>query len=145
MKRCRLRLLFGIRLFVIIQVVRLKVGVRMVDIIKNILHDCSTPEEFRFSLYCESCGKKWECIPIAFSKAGVVPETEGQRIIFATRYKIEKAAAFEKAVAEAEGVYNVCPICRKSVCDSCFLICDDLDICRNYAEKLNVNGECVKP
>ena len=36
-----------------------------------------------------------------------------------------------------------CPICKRLVCDHCFLICDDLDMCVQCAEKLNEKGTVV--
>ena len=36
-----------------------------------------------------------------------------------------------------------CPICKRLVCDHCFLICDDLDMCVQCAAKLNEKGTVV--
>ena len=37
----------------------------------------------------------------------------------------------------------ICPICKRLVCDHCFLICDDLDMCVQCATKLNEKGTVV--
>ena len=39
--------------------------------------------------------------------------------------------------------YFDCPICKRLVCDHCFLICDDLDMCVQCAAKLNEKGTVV--
>lgn len=115
----------------------------MCKISKEILTDCSTPNEFCFSLRCAECGEEWKSTPVPFSKAGIIPESEGKKVIFETLYQQEKSAALFRAVAEATGVFNTCPICKELVCDHCFLICKDLDMCRSCAERLDEQGECV--
>ena len=37
----------------------------------------------------------------------------------------------------------VCPICRRLICDSCFLICEEMDMCRACAKRLKEDGEPV--
>ena len=49
----------------------------------------------------------------------------------------------ERAVEEAANVFNQCPICKRLVCDYCFLICDDLDLCISCATRLQEKGEPV--
>lgn len=115
----------------------------MRHISKEQLTDCSTTEMFVFSMCCADCGKQWNSTPVLFSKAGVKPETEGKQIIFDTLYRQEKEAAWERAVDEAVNVFNRCPICHRSVCDYCFLICDDLDLCASCAARLQEDGEPV--
>lgn len=110
---------------------------------KEQLKDCSHADGFAFSMECADCGKVWNSTPVPFSKAGIKPTTEGKQIIFDTLYQQEKEAAFNKAVEEAAGVFNRCPICRKLVCDYCFMICDDIDICDACATKLQERGEPV--
>ncbi len=115
----------------------------MSQIAKELLLDCSTQDEFHFSLCCAECGKEWSSRPVRFSKSGVVPETRGKRIVFNTLYQRERENALTKAVSEATGVLNTCPICHRLVCDQCFMICDDLDMCRSCAELLQEKGEVV--
>ena len=115
----------------------------MSHITKELLQDCSTRDEFCFSLHCAECGEKWESTPIRFSKAGIKPETEGKRIVFDTLYQKEKIAARERAMNEASKMFSLCPICRRLVCDHCFMICEDLDMCQACAKSLEEEGECV--
>lgn len=110
---------------------------------KEFLTDRSTPDSLHFSMSCSECGKEWNSNPVTFSKAGVEPATEGKKIIFETLYQREKEAAMERAVEEASNAFNQCPICKRLVCDYCFLICDDLDLCISCATRLQEKGEPV--
>lgn len=115
----------------------------MGHIVKELLLDCSTPEYFQFSLRCAECGRVWRNKAARFSRAGTRPETEGKRVVYDTLYRREKEAALDRAVGEAEGAFSQCPICRRLVCDHCFLICDDLDMCASCAQRLQERGEPV--
>ena len=92
----------------------------MKQVIKEAMGDCSTIGEFRFLLHCQECGRTWHSSPVRFSKAGTRPETEGMRAVFRTLYERERAAAREKAAAEASEIFSQCPVCGKLVCDHCF-------------------------
>ena len=110
----------------------------MKQILIGRMADASTKDEFCFSLRCEECTKVWRSAPVPFSKAGVSPSTEWKRIIYNTLYEKEKRRALEKAAREGEEVFNICLICNE-----CFLICDDLDLCRACALRLGEAGEPV--
>lgn len=58
-------------------------------------------------------------------------------------YEREKKRAFDKAVEEAGHFFNLCPLCERLVCNNCFLICQEIDICRRCAERLQETGEQV--
>ena len=115
----------------------------MKRVVKEAMGDCSTVEEFRFLVRCQECGGIWHSSPIRFSKAGAEPETEGMRTIFRTLYEREREAAREMAAAEAAEIFNYCPVCGRLVCDRCFLICEDLDLCIACAKALRVRGDVV--
>ena len=115
----------------------------MKQIAKHLLLDESTPDIFCFSLRCAECGEVWKSRDIRFSKAGITPVTEGKRIVFDTLYRKEKEAALSYAVRQAEEFFNRCPICHRLVCDSCFLVCEDLDMCTVCAGNLQEVGEPV--
>ena len=93
-------------------------------ITKKDLIDCSTPDEICFSLCCMECKTVWKSTSIRFSRAGKKPENENRKIIYDTLYAREKE-------------------CKRLVCDHCFLICDDLDMCVQCAAKLNERGTVV--
>ena len=115
----------------------------MKQVIKEAMGDCSTIWEFRFLLCCQECGRTWHSSPVRFSKAGTRPETEGMRAVFRTLYEREREDAREKAAAEASEIFSQCPVCGRLVCDRCFLICEDLDLCTACAEALQVRGDIV--
>lgn len=115
----------------------------MKRVVKEAMGDCSTVEEFRFLVRCQECGGIWHSTPIRFSKAGAEPEPEGMRTILRTLYEREREAAREMAAAEAAEIFNYCPVCGRLVCDRCFLICEDLDLCIACAKALQVRGDVV--
>ena len=115
----------------------------MKQVIKEAMGDCSTIEEFRFFLRCQECGRTWHSSPVRFSMAGAEPESVGMRTIFRTLYEREREASREKAAAEAAEIFNYCPVCGRLVCDRCFLICEDLDLCIACAKALRVRGRIV--
>ena len=115
----------------------------MKRVMKEAMGDCSTTGEFRFLVRCQECGRTWHSSPVRFSKAGAEPETEGMRTIFHALYEQEREAAREKAAAEAAEIFNYCPVCGRLVCDRCFLICEDLDLCIACAKALQVRGDVV--
>lgn len=115
----------------------------MKRIMKEAMGDCSTVEEFRFLVRCRECGRTWHSSPVRFSKAGAEPKTEGMSAIFRTLYERERDAAREKAAAEASEIFSRCPVCGRLVCDRCFLICEDLDMCTACAKTLQVRGDIV--
>ena len=55
----------------------------------------------------------------------------------------KREAAREKAAAEASEIFSRCPVCGRLVCDRCFLICEDLDLCIACAKTLQVRGNVV--
>ena len=115
----------------------------MKQVIKEAMGDCSTIGEFRFLLRCQEFGRTWHSSPVRFSKAGTKPETEGMRAVFRTLYERERAAAREKAAAEASEIFSQCPVCGRLVCDRCFLICEELDMCVSCANHLKEHGSPV--
>lgn len=116
----------------------------MDEVMRSALHDCSTKDEFLFALDCAECGARWVSPGVRFSRAGIEPESEGKRTIFAVLYGQEKEAARRQAVELASEAFSVCPICGRAVCDNCFLICDELDMCRSCAGRLCEPGEPVE-
>ena len=115
----------------------------MSHITEERLQDCSTQEAFLFSLCCAECGEVWQSKRVMFSRAGVIPETMGKRVVFDALYQRERMASRQQAAIDAAAAFNVCPICHRLVCDHCFMICDDLDLCQSCAERLHEEGERV--
>ena len=113
-------------------------------IIKATMQDISSAERLRFSLRCAVCGLPWKSRPVVFSKARVQPENEGKRVIFRALYQRAREDALERAVTEALGRFSRCPICKRLVCDRCFLMGEDIDLCTDCASLLQESGEPVE-
>ncbi len=107
------------------------------------LEDNSTREEFRFSTICPQCGKTVHSKPIRFSKAGIIPSSDGKSEIFRVLYEREKTQAYELALRNITGHLSLCPICGMMVCDNCFMVCEDIDMCAACARRLDEAGEPV--
>lgn len=113
-------------------------------IIAGKLEDCSTKDVFCFALTCEVCGRVWKSSLKRFTKAGESPTAEGRRIIYQKVYQREQERAKIQAIQEAMNRFSLCPICERLSCDHCFLVCDDIDMCCQCAEKLQAVGSAVR-
>lgn len=113
----------------------------MKRVIREHLIDCSDRDRFVFNLICPECGRVWQSTPVAFSKAGEEPATESRRVVFYLLYEREKQRAFDRAMEEAVHFFNLCPVCERLVCNDCFLLCREIDLCRRCAEQLQETGE----
>lgn len=108
--------------------------------IMEYLEDCSEEGMFQYRIRCENCGKLWYSGKKKFSHAHIVPKTEGKRIIYQTLYQREQKEAFLQAAQEAREVFSCCPICGHLVCDACFLLCDEIEMCSSCAARLEEEG-----
>ena len=115
----------------------------MKKLIEMMLANLSTREVFLFRIACSSCGAEYGGKQVQFSKAGVTPPTQGKRIIFDALYEQELRDARQAAIRDAAEHLNYCPICKRLVCNRCFLICDDLDMCGECAANLQEHGSPV--
>ena len=115
----------------------------MKKLVGALLENLSTREVFLFRIACAGCGESFGNQPIRFSKAGAELMSEAKRIIAETLYQREHMQAMDHAVSEAVHHFNSCPVCGRLVCNYCFVICDDLDLCRACASNLQETGESV--
>lgn len=96
------------------------------------INDHSTEREFCFTFYCDICNHPWESVPVKGSlESGCGCSAEAKALI----WQSEHDAAYERANQEAVRHFNRCPICKRFVCDDCFLILPDQDLCIECAEK----------
>ena len=115
----------------------------MKQLVEAVLENLSTKDVFLFRVSCSSCGTGYADKPIRFSKAGLVPATQSKKIIYDAVYEQEFNTARQAAVRAAAEHMNYCPICKRLVCNRCFLICEDLDMCRQCAMQLEELGRPV--
>lgn len=115
----------------------------MKALVEAILENLSTKEVFLFRVACASCGAEYGNKPKRFSKAGVAATSQNKQIILDTLYEQEFRSARQTAIRSAAEDMNYCPICKRLVCNQCFLICDDLDMCRQCAAALEQTGAPV--
>ena len=115
----------------------------MKKLVEMMMEDLSTREVFLFRIACGACGTEYAGKQVKFSKAGITPQTQGKKIIYDACYEQELRDARLAAVREAAEHLNFCPICKRLVCNRCFLICDDLDMCKQCAAHLDETGSPV--
>ncbi len=116
----------------------------MKQLVEAILENLSTKEVFLFRIACAGCGVEYANKPTRFSKAGVTPASQSKKTIYEALYEQEFRAARHAAVRVGAEHMNYCPICKRLVCNQCFLICDDLDMCYQCAEELHEPGSPVE-
>ncbi|MGN1351111.1 MAG: hypothetical protein ACI4VM_08990 [Anaerovoracaceae bacterium] len=109
--------------------------------LKKYMKDISSDSQYQFSVSCQVCGKPWISRAVPFSKAGMKPETEEKKIIYNVMYQREMEAARDLSVQKGKDHFNLCPICGKLVCDDCFMICEDLDMCIQCSILLKESGK----
>jgi hypothetical protein len=112
-------------------------------LVEMLLENLSTREVFLFRIACSACAAEFGGKPVRFSKAGITPPTEGKKIIYEACYEQEFRTARQSAIWDAAEHLNYCPICKRLVCNRCFLICDDLDMCKQCAAHLKETGNPV--
>ena len=115
----------------------------MTELLLSHLEDCSTPQYFCFAIRCEECGEYWYSTTTPFSKADAAAENREKKELYDALYQREKERARKVAGQEGKERFSVCPICRRLVCDSCFLICEEMDMCSACAKRLKEDGEPV--
>ena len=114
----------------------------MKQLVELILENLSTRDVFLFRIRCGACGSACDSRATRFSKAGITPQKEKQ-ILYDAIYEQELREARQQAVRKMAEQFNYCPICKQLVCNGCFMICEDLDMCRQCAAKLQEKGTPV--
>ncbi len=117
----------------------------MRKLIEALLQNLSTKEMFLFRISCASCGLAYGNRPMRFTKAGVAPATPAKKILYDALYEQELRDAWLMAIRSGTENMNYCPICKRLVCNQCFLICEDLDMCGQCAAELQEQGQPVMP
>ena len=115
----------------------------MKKLIDYVLENRSTKEEFVFRVSCASCGAEFGNKPVRFSKADTIPSSQSKQIIYEALYEQELEDTRQTAIRNAAEHLNYCPICKKLVCNQCFMICEDIDMCIRCAAELQEFGKPV--
>ena len=115
----------------------------MKKLIELMLEDLSTKDVFLFRIACGDCGREYANKPVPFSKAGAVPLTPQKQAFYDALYAQELQSARLSTIRDAAEHLNYCPICKRLICNRCFLICDDLDMCQQCAAQLEEKGSPV--
>ena len=115
----------------------------MKKLVELLLDDQSGEDEFVFSVCCDGCRRSYRSRPRRFSKAGAKPPDQEKHLLYTVIYEQEYRAARQDAVSQLAEHFNYCPVCKQVVCDECFLICADIDLCRGCAERLQETGVSV--
>ena len=115
----------------------------MKKLIEMFLENLSTRDVFLFRICCGSCGAQFGNKPVRFSKAGAIPQTLKKAALYEILYAQELQTARLSAVRDAAEYLNYCPVCKRLICNRCFLICEDLDMCRQCASAMEETGTPV--
>ena len=112
----------------------------MKQIVEKFLENMSTKDCFQFGIRCEECGSVYSTAAEHFSKAETAPQSRAKQIIYDALYEQEMAMCRHRAVCRLAEYINLCPVCKRIVCNCCFLICEDLDMCVSCASSLEEKG-----
>lgn len=98
----------------------------MLESVTKKMTDDSTDKAFMFTFYCDLCGRPWKSVPVS----SLTPAREHSGKNAECAWRQERDAAYERANLEAIQHFNRCPRCRRWICDDCFLLLDEGDMCR---------------
>lgn len=115
----------------------------MKKLVEALIENLSTREVFLFRIACAVCGESFGNQPIRFSKAGENADTETKQTLWKALYEEELRSVRQTAIMQASEHMNFCPICKQLVCNQCFMICDELDMCKDCAKELQQKGQPV--
>mgnify|MGYP002511939993 CR=1 FL=1 len=111
----------------------------MKDELRRHMKDYSTKDAFCFAFICSSCGTLWRSKTIPFSRAG----EKMKEVVYEALYRREWKMAQEAVLLDAINHFSICPICHGMICDHCFLICNEIEMCKTCAERLHESGKPV--
>lgn len=117
----------------------------MIKLVETFIENYSTNETFEFYVTCESCENVYGKTTKRFSKSGAVPTSQIEKTLWNALYEQEMRMVRQIAVRHAAEQLNYCPVCKRLVCNQCFVICDELDMCKQCASTLNQEGKPVLP
>lgn len=81
-------------------------------------NDESNEQTFRFTFYCDRCGKPYQSAALKFTGADTT-DTECEKELWELRWQKEHSQSFDRANHEAAYHFFRCPGCGEYVCDDC--------------------------
>jgi rRNA maturation endonuclease Nob1 len=102
----------------------------MQEKIRGKINDCSTDRAFVFAVQCEACGRVYKTMPVAFDPLLEIKDEA-------------REAAFKQALKDFSGTMNQCQECERIVCDKCFQVNVEQDLCADCSTRLNYKGKPV--
>ncbi len=117
----------------------------MLDAVTKKYVDGSTEEQFRFSFFCDCCGKlvsttKWAFHPGFEKKLFLTRAEQRARELVWER---DHDSAYERSNVEALKMLNRCVICGAAICNDCTVECVEADgktVCVNCAKEHHYKG-----
>ena len=103
----------------------------MLEPITKKYSDRSDGNVYSFIFYCDVCEKPWFSVPY---------HSQTKSLFDLRERESERVAAYERANREAITHFNRCPACKRVVCDDCFRILDDKDVCNVCLARQDQNG-----
>jgi len=97
-------------------------GDGMLEAVTRKYEDGSTLEYFRFTFFCDSCGKAVKVVTYPY-KPPFKPKiflTKSERRARELIWQCDHAVAYERANKEVLISFNQCPACYQRICDDCF-------------------------
>ena len=85
---------------------------------------------YSFTFYCDICGSPKQSVPYQSDGKGGEDPDEREN---------EHKVAYERVNTEAIRWFNRCPVCGRLVCDQCFRILDEMDMCKECADSRKNN------
>ena len=106
------------------------------------IKNCSDDKKIAFGFECESCGRLWEVLSVPFVKQAA---NKADQVIRDAQYHRELERIKTESLKAFREHFSLCPICGKIVCDYCFVICDEIEMCSSCAKNLGKHGTPVLP
>ncbi len=118
----------------------LKGGKAMLKTITKKIIDKSTDEFFKFEFHCDRCQAKWISDSYSFEHGFPNDLTQGEKRAKEIMWKVEHDVALERANLEARLRFNQCNSCLRTVCDDCFSMDENEDLCIDCAKENTKDG-----
>lgn len=90
---------------------------------------------YRFTFHCDICGSPWT----SDTYSPITEPIDADEV--ARGRESDHDAAYERANLEAGFHFNCCSICKRVVCDECFCILPELDLCKECTDTREIEAQ----